>query len=120
MANEKRRDVVGSLLRLDRPLREIARELDQFPFDCAKGDAVMLTRSQAVAVLARFVNGALRAGDLMEWAQVIQGRDDVDFEDLYREILLQLIFTLAHPEISEDFTEDSARRWMRKLTSTSY
>ncbi len=104
-----------SLLRLDSPLVDLARQLDEFPFDSGGEDRVELTRSHAAAVLAKYLRGDFTAHRVKGWAKILEGRDDVLFDRKDPESVRRLIFELANPEINDPLTPELAREWIVRL-----
>lgn len=51
--------------------------------------------------MQRCMDNEISIKELNEWANVIEMRDDIGFED---EEVKQLIFELANPEINEELT----------------
>jgi hypothetical protein len=75
-----RRQTLQSLLRLDRPLNEVCAELARYPWDCPEY-LVTLARDDIRAVLARFGRGELSANQIFEWADTIETREDIGYEE---------------------------------------
>ncbi len=92
-----RRDAVQHLISLDRPLDELAELLRRYPFDC-DAPLVVLRPGDVVAVLDRFLAGELAAQQVIDWADLLEVRDDVGLragDDLTQDVL----FALATPEV---------------------
>jgi hypothetical protein len=115
MIDESRRNAVDSLLWLDRPITEIVEQLDYYPFDCEDGEEVTFTHIHAIDILSRYLNRELTETQVIEWAKIVEGRDDVKYEPGNEDLLKDLIFTLANQTISEKLSFNSAQRWIEKI-----
>jgi hypothetical protein len=113
-----RTEYLESLLRPDGPLRDIRRALTSFGWD-SEEELVTLTRQHIRDLILRFMVGELRAEDVEEWADAIEGRDDIGLEAGHEDFLLQTIFSLANPAISEQLTYESAEHLLSQLSSRS-
>ena len=74
-----REQVVQSLVLLDRPLPSLESALRSFPWDW-EGPPIATVDVIAVAsVLRRYAAGELTDEQVEHWANLIEGRDDVEF-----------------------------------------
>lgn len=83
---------------LDRPdeARALLAQLKRFPWDCDE-ELALLGRDRMVHVLDRFVAGSLSPGQVEEWAEAIEVRDDIGTDALGHDLLREIIFELANP-----------------------
>jgi hypothetical protein len=66
----------------------------------SEAPAVTLTADHIVSVLQQFRSGAITAADVEGWADMIECREDIDYQpDRYEEIL-QAIYVLANPVLN--------------------
>jgi hypothetical protein len=110
----ERRRALGSLVALVGSVDELRRAVAAFPWDCDH-DLVTLTRRDVVNVLNRYLAAQLTAKDVNEWADALEGREDVGLEQGYEDILHRALFELATPEINEAITASFIRRWIAAL-----
>jgi hypothetical protein len=100
----------------DGPLSEgDLRRLHSFGWDSDE-ILVVMTRADACQMLNRPVRGEVPADDLVEWANQIEAREDIGFEDSSATTLDDLIYELANPTLHHDPTSEAARRWLDALT----
>jgi RNAse (barnase) inhibitor barstar len=115
-----RKSVVEALLNRSRPLAEIRAELGQFPWDSEP--LVQLTREHVGNVLRAFLAGEIDALSIEDWANLIEMRDDIGFEDEDEDAddfehgdLRNAIFVLANPVLYGDLTKDLARQLLEEI-----
>lgn len=95
----------------------VVERLAVFGWDCDE-ELVIMTRDDAVGLLSRFVSGEVNTARMAEWANAIEGRDDVGFEPAANLLLGELVFELANPEITRELAVDRAEWWIRRLDDT--
>src|SRR5262245_41682677 len=112
--NKSRRDVLLSLTNFNRPLAAIRDDLSAYPWD-SKESVVTLTREHVRSVLNRFLKGEISAAELEEWANMIEGREDVNFEGVAEEYIKDIIFELANPALTIHPDPDNVRKLIFQL-----
>jgi hypothetical protein len=104
------RDLVRLTVSVDQAISSLA----DFPaFDV--GEVLDLTRADVRIVLNRYLDGSLSAGDLQEWADAVEVREDLGREAGYEEVLGTVIFQLANPILDGEITSDRVQAWLRPL-----
>jgi hypothetical protein len=61
------------------------------------------------------LEGELTTADAEQWANAVEGRDDIGFEQGYEELLRTFVFEVANPVLAEPITENYARAWKMRL-----
>ncbi|WP_242338443.1 MULTISPECIES: hypothetical protein [unclassified Anaeromyxobacter] len=89
-------ELLEALLAARTPLAPLAEGLARFGWDSPP--LVVLRRAHVVSVLQRFLSGELGGSDVREWAELIEVRDDIEFEPVDHEVLRDALFTLATPD----------------------
>jgi hypothetical protein len=112
---DERTEAVRDLVELRVPPGQAAASLQRFPWD-SDVELRTLTRVDAVRALRRYGAGGLSADELEQWAQALEGRDDVGLEDGYEDLLKDFLFELSTPELTEPITDASISRWLSHLT----
>lgn len=95
---DDRTEALLDLIRLRRPTAEARRRLQAFPWD-SDTDLVLLTPADLRRVLDGFASGHLTAEEVEEWANAIESRDDVGFDELSQDLVFDCLFELANPRI---------------------
>lgn len=115
MVSYKNRELtLLSLLKLDIPVHELADLLGETEWDSGR-ELVVFNREHINSVLDRFVNKEISSADVEEWANLIEGREDINYEKGYEDVIKEIIFQLANPILTEPITADSVTRLQEKL-----
>jgi hypothetical protein len=80
------------------PIEELKFSLAKFSWD-SEEDLVILKRKHLLIMLYRFLRGELSSLDLEDWAEAIECREDIAFEEPYQKLIGEIIFKLANPKI---------------------
>jgi hypothetical protein len=108
-SKQTRLDLVVRLVKCQGNIESIQRKLDDFPFDTEP--LVTLEGPDIMSVLERFLAGALSVADVEDWANALEGREDVGYD----RDLAQTLFVLSTPAINGPLTADSAASLIREL-----
>jgi len=109
-----RREVLQSLLQLDRPLSEIKSRLASHRWD-SETEIERLARSHCEAILNRFLNRELSEENVEEWANLVEGREDIGFEEGHEDTLRGLLHELANPLLEGFLTREKILWWLSEL-----
>ena len=84
----KRAALLYELIQYRRPISQVIHELGPFGWD-SDVDLAYLKKQQVCDLLARFIEGDanVSASDVRDWAEAIEGREDIGFEDGAEELL---------------------------------
>ena len=88
--------------------------LAQFEWD-SDTELVQVVASDASRVLSRIVEGTLSLPEASEWAEALDARDDVGYEQPLREELRRFVFELSSPEISGAGSPSWLSEWTNLL-----
>ena len=106
--------VLEALLNLQMDTSRLKDELRKFKWDCEE-ELVILGRDHLKKILNEYLNGQLREGTLNEWAELIEMRDDIGFEPENEDLLKEIIFELANPDINLQITPKRAKEYLQQL-----
>jgi hypothetical protein len=110
-----RKEILIDLIAFRKPLPEMKKELKTLSWD-VETPVVVLDKPQLVQVLEKSDKGAISFGELEEWANLIECRDDIAFAN---PLLEQYLVELANPMIYELLTKDVIDKMLRDLYSGS-
>ena len=91
-----RQEALSLLVRFDGPLDALRSNLAAFPFDWDGPPLATLSREHVLQVLARWNAGELSAEQIEGWANLLEGRDDLNHAD---GCVADAVFDLANPEL---------------------
>ena len=108
-----RRTLLRLLIQFGGPLPKIKEQLALFEWDSE--ELVVLKRSDIVGLLQKFLAGNLTAVEVEEWANLIEGRDDIGFEAVSGIGIWDIIYELANPTLRGELNHERAREILRRL-----
>ena len=109
---KSRNSILLDLIRAASPVSKLSADLSRLPWDSAP--LVTLTIDHLNSVLQRFVDGSLSAQEVEEWANAVEGRDDIEFEKQNLAALKAAIHALANPALCGRLTAELARELLSK------
>src|SRR6266702_15623 len=93
-----RRAVLSSLIQFDAPVADLTSALAALAWDA--DPVAILTRRDIVSVLQRFVGGKIDADAVEAWGNLVECREDIEFEPWHEEAVADAIHDLANPDLS--------------------
>jgi len=117
-AREGRTAALRALVRLETTPRAAITALARYSWD-ADEDLMILTLADLRRMLNKYLNAELTEDEWQLWAEALEGRDDVGFDEESGELVKEFIFQSATPEIFEPLTPLLARRWLSRLGQDS-
>ena len=110
-----RKDILTDLVFFKADLSELQNELFQYPWDVEE-PILILSKEDFTNVLNRCIENEITFTDLVSWANVIECRDDLDFEV---EEMQEIVFELASPEINGEITRERLQEIINELQAQS-
>ena len=115
---DSRKKLVTHLVEFDWPVSKTMMQLREYGWDCDE-ELVILTPEHVEGVLNRFLSKEINDAQVREWANAIEGRDDIGLLKDHSIVLDEMIFWLANPYINYPITEDLAKRVIGNLKTNS-
>lgn len=106
----KRIEIVTDLVQLKGNLNDVKNELAQYAWDIEE-PLIVMSVNDFINVIQKVINDKLTFNDLENWANLIEARDDIEFEV---EQIQEYIFELANPEIHGKLT----KRKLKEILNT--
>jgi hypothetical protein len=103
-----RKDLLKRLVEYRLPIEPVLEALSCLPFDSAE-ELVCIRRADVVAIIDRFLGGALTGEQVTDWADQVELRQDLGLEETHRDALRDAIFRLANPNLRGPVTPEVAR-----------
>jgi len=104
-----RKETITSLLEFDSDIESLRKRIVKLGWD--SDEEVQCLPRHIRQVLERYLKGMLDEKGVEDWANLIEGRDDIEFPIASREI----IYELANPYITQLLTPERARALVRDL-----
>jgi hypothetical protein len=111
---DTRKQLVAELLKGERPPSEILPALSRFGWDSER-PLVTLTSTHVAEVLRRYLQGTLTASQVEEWANAVEGREDVDYIGEEGDVLREAVHELANPLLTRELSPATAQDWLIRL-----
>lgn len=109
-----RKQLSEALLISEIPTDSLLSALAEFGWD-SEDELVLLRCDHVTAVSERFLRGEIPAGDVSDWADALESREDIGFEDGCGEILADVIYELANPELTRSFSSGTGAERIYRL-----
>ena len=106
-----RKDILTDLVFFKSDLSELQNELSLYSWDIEE-PTVIISKQDFSNVLKRCIENEINFEDLVSWANIIECRDDLDFEV---EEMKEIVFELASPEINVEITKERLQEIINEL-----
>ncbi|MEJ1334501.1 MAG: hypothetical protein RPU37_00485 [Candidatus Sedimenticola sp. (ex Thyasira tokunagai)] len=111
----ERMDILKSLVSLSDSLDEISSGLAKFDWDY-EGNPLVVKSQQIIEVLQRHISGKVDVKDIERWANMLECREDIEFDESNEEQLENVIYCLANPELEGAINVDLCKQFVRNLS----
>lgn len=92
----QRKYILLDLINFKKNIKELEIELKEYHWD-SEIIELFASNKQIVSVLTRFVSGKISESDFIDWANALECRDDIDYND---DRIQDIICELATPELN--------------------
>ena len=106
-----RKDILMDLFFFKADLSELQNELSQYPWD-AEEHVLIVSQRDLTNVIVRCIKNEITIDEIVTWANVIECRDDLDFEVGEMQ---EIVFELANPEINGEITKERLEEIINEL-----
>lgn len=104
------------LVEFAKPINELRALLRTFEWDF-DGVPITMNRGHIRNILKQYIKGEISAQDVADWANLIEGREDITFEMNDADRLNEIIYELANTELTEKFSCQRANEIIGSLIS---
>lgn len=111
---DARRKAVQDLVDFQMPVADALEALRPFGWDCHE-ELVIIDASNVIAILRRYLAGSANPGDIVAWADGVEGRDDLGYEEAKHHQILNAVFVLANPQINGELSPVLANELIHQL-----
>lgn len=93
----KKINILKNLVLFDNSIKAIQESLQTIDWD--KSSYVTLTMENVKDTINKFISNQISEDDFIEWANLIECREDILFEPFYKHEIEEFIFHVANPEL---------------------
>ncbi|AXR68712.1 hypothetical protein [Leptospira mayottensis] len=104
---DNRYELLHKLVNLETPIDQIKKGLSFYDWDSEIN--IELNSNHICNIIQKYLDGNLTNNEVEEWANLIEGREDISFEVRNQALLQNIIFDLANPELTEQLTIKKGR-----------
>ena len=116
LVDMRRAEILRELARFETPIEPLLQELKSFGWDWSGAPLLLLTKADLFRVIDRFLAGQISAAQLQAWAENLEVREDVAFDEREAELIDGILFRIATPMINEPLTHDVVQRMRDEIT----
>lgn len=89
----------------------IFQDVYAYPWDYDGEGAATLSTKDVKHILNLYLNESIQADDVHKWAEFLECRDDVDYDNT----IIEILFELANPDINGKITPKGAELILQKI-----
>lgn len=89
--------ILEKLINFDTPILELKKQLGDFSWDSEP--LVILKKDNINNIIQKFKDKKISQNDFIEWANMVECRDDIEFERKYEKQIKEAIFCIANPDL---------------------
>lgn len=115
MTVDQRIEALRDLIELRASISVATSRLRSFPWD-SDSALVTLTAIDLIRAIDEYLRGDLSKAEVEEWANAIEGRDDIGYQPSIGDTLKQVIFEMANPLLATEIGPAQAIRWKGVIT----
>lgn len=112
---KRRSELLRELVEYKTPINSILADLQAYGWD-SETIHFIVSKNHLINILNRFLLGNLNAQQIVEWADSLESREDIEYD---REEVRGTIFLLANPDINGAITKEYVADIKRNLTRGS-
>lgn len=109
-----RQQALQNLVAFNTDIETLKKALKPFSWD-SDSELVTLTREHIRKTLIRYLENTLTEPQLEDWANTIEGRDDIGFELGHENMIQEVICRLANPLITQPITHENVKNHLEVL-----
>lgn len=109
-----RLSVVRQLVEISRSLETIFKQLTKIEWDY-EGNGVQLKKIHLTNALQRYLKGELSTSEIENWANGIEGREDIYYDPESEQVIEEIIYELANPTLTQFLNPERAKKILEIL-----
>ncbi|WDE11745.1 hypothetical protein [Thalassomonas haliotis] len=104
-------NTLTSLINFNKPISELSEELSKLDWDY-EGTPLVVSGTDIKRVLQLYLDGECTAKELEDWANLIECREDLEFEE---ELIEEIIYKLSNPVLEGEVTIESCSKLLAQF-----
>jgi hypothetical protein len=108
-----REELVKSLIEGKGDINRIIEKLSEYSYDSEP--LAVLTRENVIKLLKSFLEGNISSKDIQIWADAVEMRDDIDYEEGFEQVIADQLYILSEPEINGPLNGDTVKNIIEEL-----
>jgi hypothetical protein len=117
-STSERKKALDALLGFEQPVEQLRTALAAFSWDAAT-ELAFLSVGHVANVLNWFVTNRTTAIEVENWANAVEGRDDIGFEAANERLLRELVHELANPLLTQSLTRGRGVELLKQIEPVS-
>ena len=109
-----RKEILLNILNMNGDLYNNINLLNEFEWDSGESIATLKTNN-IINILEKYIQGVFKEDIIEQWANAIEGRDDIDIEEINEEIISDILFELANPILTNKLDINRANKIIIEL-----
>ena len=109
-----RQNTLKNLVEFSKPIVELSNDLSKLTWDY-EGELFTIFAYQILEVLNRYISGNLSSEEIENWANLIESREDIEFEKTKSTLLENIIYQLANPILEGEITLNQCKEMISKI-----
>ena len=110
---KNRKKLLINIIKLENNSERSKRELKNYPWDSQ--EIIHLTKMHIKAILEKYIKLEINNHEIENWADFLEGRDDVGFDENDFEKIKEIISELANPDLFGKLTKDKVIKYLNEL-----
>lgn len=110
----ERLELLRRLLALEESPENICERLARFGWDSE--ELITLTAEKMCNILRKYTSAEIDEKTLRCWADSIECREDIAFEEDHEALISNIIFELSNPALGFDIDKEGAMMWVEELS----
>lgn len=116
----RRAEILQELVAYRPPTEQLHAELRTYGWDWLDDEPLLIiTREHLLSIIDRYLAGEITSAQLQQWAENLECREDVDFEETNKDIIDSVFFRLALPEINGVLTPESVKGMKEEIKNAN-
>jgi hypothetical protein len=111
---QNRLALINEIINIPKDLPKYITELWEFTWDY-EGDKILMWKQHILKLFAKYRDGYIDYDYLTLWADILELRDEIEYEAPNEDIISEILSILSSPEINGKLTESDIDTYIKRL-----